>query len=60
MKSLKILRCPPLCTFAGKGYGPYGAKHRRSLPTPGLCSDYLRSLTGAMPHCGALPPRRPE
>jgi hypothetical protein len=31
--------------FDCKGYGPYGAKHWASLPTPGLCSDCLRSLT---------------
>ena len=43
-----------------KGYGPYGAKHWASRPTPGLCSDCLRSLTGSLPHSEAVGPRRPE
>eukprot|EP00966_Prymnesium_polylepis_P044427 1029751-Prymnesium_polylepis.1 len=52
-------RSPMRCRL-GKGCGCYGARHWGSLPTSGRCSDCLRSLTGAISHCGALLPRRPE
>eukprot|EP00966_Prymnesium_polylepis_P308603 7131517-Prymnesium_polylepis.1 len=40
--------------------GPYGAKHWVSLPTPGLCSDCLRSLTDTLCATHRLCPSRPE
>ena len=44
------------CGLSAKGYGCYGAKHRRSLQKPALCSDCLRSLTGTICATHTLPP----